>query len=157
MKRALLLAGGLFVLTTGVALATGGFGVLEAVIQARGTLDEGDPGHHVMIKLKDTSDLVVQKVRIGAGGHTGWHTHPGPAVVIVKSGERFTLYNADDPTCTGTAYSAGQAFVDPGHGNVHIGRNEGTNEVELWVTYFEVPVGGAFRIDVSPAPDNCPF
>lgn len=157
MKRALLFAAPLLIVTAGAALATSGFGVLEAVVQARGTLDEGSPGHHVMVKLKETSDAVVQKVRIASGGHTGWHTHPGPAVVVVKAGEKFTLYNADDPTCTGTSYKEGQVFVDPGHGNVHIGRNEGANEVELWVTYFEVPVGGAFRIDVSPAPGNCPF
>lgn len=156
MKRALVVAGVLFAAAGGTALATSGFGVLEATVQARGTLDEGRPGHHVMIKLKKTSDVIMQKVRIAPGGHTGWHTHPGVTVVIVKAGT-LTFYNGDDPTCTGIDYLTGQTFIDPGHGHVHIARNEGTSEVELWVTYFEVPVGGAFRIDVSPAPGNCPF
>jgi hypothetical protein len=30
---------------------------------------------------------------IVSGGSTGWHSHPGPAVVIVKSGS-LTLYDA---------------------------------------------------------------
>jgi quercetin dioxygenase-like cupin family protein len=73
--------------------------VLEATVQARGTLEEGRPGHHVMIKLKKTSDVVMQKARIAPGGHTGWHMHPGVTLVIVKAGP-LTFYNGDDPTCT---------------------------------------------------------
>jgi hypothetical protein len=36
------------------------------------------------------------------------------------------------------------------------GRNEGTTNTELYVTYLDVPVGAAPRIDV-PAPGNCSF
>jgi hypothetical protein len=99
---------------------------------------------------------LVQKIVIGPGGHTGWHSHPGPVVVVVASGE-LTFYAAEDPTCTGIAYPAGSAFVDPGHGRVHIARNLSTTEdLEFYATYFEVPAGvaGAQRID-APDPGNC--
>jgi hypothetical protein len=47
--------------------------------------------------------------------------------------------------------------VDPGHGRVHIARNEGATNLELYATYFEVPPAGGFRTDVPAAPGNCPF
>ncbi|HWQ24866.1 MAG TPA: hypothetical protein VNK94_12235 [Gaiellaceae bacterium] len=135
------------------ALATSGSGV-GADILARGTL-----GGHFKLKLRDSSntgDVVVQKVVIAAGGYTGWHSHPGPAIVIVKSGS-FTLYDADDRSCTGKTYQAGAVFVDAGYGHAHFGRNEGTLNTELWVTYLDVPVGASPRLDVSPSPGNCAF
>lgn len=154
----------------GSAVATPGSGIL-ATIHARGTLEGQHKGHHghheikrrkpVQIKLHKPSDVAVQQVTIAPGGTTGWHSHPGPAVVIVKSGS-FTLYDGDDRTCTGTTYSvdpadaAGKVFIDEGRGHVHIGRNESTTSTELWVTYLDVPVGAAPRIDV-PSPGNCPF
>lgn len=136
------------------ALATPGSGVLGAPILARGTLDG-----HFKLKLRDSSstgDVVVQQVILTAGGYTGWHSHPGPAIVIVKSGS-FTLYDADDRSCTGKTYQAGAVFVDAGYGNAHFGRNEGTGNTELWVTYLDVPVGASPRLDVSPSPGNCAF
>jgi hypothetical protein len=151
----------------GTAIATPGSGIVTAPVLARGTL-EGDQTHHdnkrhnrVKITLQRPSDVAVQQVTIAPGGSTGWHSHPGPAVVIVKSGS-FTLYDADDPTCTPTTYSVdpanpmGKVFIDEGYGHAHIGRNEGSTNTELYVTYLDVPVGAAPRIDV-PKPGNCPF
>ncbi|MFN2511834.1 MAG: cupin domain-containing protein [Pyrinomonadaceae bacterium] len=101
----------------------------------------------------------MQKIVILPGGHTGWHSHPGPVVVLVNSGE-MSFYDGDDPTCTGRTYSRNQAFVDSGQGHVHIARNEGSEPLELYVTYFDVtpgvPAPGAFRID-APNPGNCSF
>jgi mannose-6-phosphate isomerase-like protein (cupin superfamily) len=138
----------------GIALATPGSGIVAAPVIARATVDVDN----FKLKLRNSSnsaDAVIQQVTIAPGGQTGWHTHPGPAVVLVTSG-RFTVYQADDRSCSGRTYLAGQSFVDPGYGNVHIGRNEGATNVELWVAYLDVPVGGAFRID-TPAPGNCGF
>ena len=155
----------------GSALGTPGTGVLGAPILARGTLEAQDGhqhGHHkgrhrrVEIELQKPSDAIVQQVTIAPGGSTGWHSHPGPAIVIVKSGS-LTLYDGDDRRCKGTSYTAnpetplvGKVFVDEGRGHVHIGRNEGTTNAELYVTYLDVPVGAEPRIDV-PSPGNCPF
>ena len=112
-----------------------------------------------VINVNNAGDTVMQKVVIAPGGHTGWHSHPGPVVVLVGSGE-MSFYDSEDPTCTVRTYSAGQAFVDSGQGHVHIARNEGSVPLELYVTYFDVtpgvPAPGAFRID-APNPGNCSF
>ena len=99
---------------------------------------------------------VVQQIVIGPGGHTGWHSHPGPVVVVIKTGA-LTFYSSEDPTCTGRTYTAGQAFIDSGQGHIHIARNLSASEnVELWATYFDVPPGGAFRVDAGD-PGTCGF
>jgi quercetin dioxygenase-like cupin family protein len=134
----------------GTAIATPGSGIVRAEVLARGTLDD-----HLKIKLRRSGDVAVQQVIVAPGGSTGWHTHLGPAVVIVKSGS-FTLYDGDDRTCTGTTYSAGEVFVDEGFGHVHIGRNEGATDTELYVTYFGVPAGQPVRVD-APDPRRCRF
>jgi len=111
---------------------------------ARGTL-EG----HFKIKLRKSSsrgDAAILQVTQAPGGHSGWHAHPGPAIVIVKSGQ-LTIQQAKD--CSSKTYTAGQAVVEPS-GHVHIARNTGTTTLELWITFLDVPVGAEARID---APD----
>jgi len=98
----------------------------------------------------DERDVVVQQVTIAPGGHTGWHSHPGATVVFVQEGT-FTFYAATG--CTAQNYAAGQGVVEAG-GGVQLARNEGTVPLVLYVAYFDVPVGGAFRID-EPEPSNC--
>ena len=148
-----------------VARATPPSGVLSGLVMARAAFaDRVDVKFAVkdnhngteIVRVNGAQDTVVQQIIIGPGGHTGWHSHPGPVVVLVKSGE-LTFYSEDDPTCTGRPYPAGQAFVDSGQGHVHIARNLSSSQnLELWATYFDVPPGGAFRLDAA-APGNCPF
>lgn len=111
-------------------------------------------------KIKSQSnrpfDVVVQQITIAPGGHTGWHTHPGNAVAVVKSGT-LTIYDGDDPSCTGRDFTAGQVYLDPGRGFVHFGRNLSvTVPLDIVVTYLDVPLGGSVRED-APSPGNCPF
>ncbi len=108
-----------------------------------------------VIQVNNAQETVIQQVIIAPGGSTGWHSHPGPVVVLIKSGQ-MSFYDSEDPTCTVRTYSAGEAFIDSGQGHVHIARNEGSVNLELWATYFDVPAGGAFRID-APNPGNCSF
>jgi quercetin dioxygenase-like cupin family protein len=159
----LLMAAAVSTTLAGAALATPGSGILSAPVLARASfVDTLDIKFKVggadadNIYVRDAQETVMQQIVIGPGGHTGWHSHPGPAVVLVKSGE-LTLYSSDDPTCTGRTYSAGQAFIDSGQGHVHIARNlSQTQNTELLVTYFDVPQGGLFRID-APNPGICGF
>jgi quercetin dioxygenase-like cupin family protein len=130
--------------------ATPGSGATGTVL-ARGLATE---------KIKSQSsqpfDVVVQQITIAPVGNTGWHTHPGNAVAVVKAGT-LTIYDADDPTCTGRDYTAGQVYLDPGRGHVHFGVNRSATEfVEVVVTYLDVPVGGGVRQD-APNPGNCSF
>ena len=109
-----------------------------------------------VINVDNAKETVFQQVVIAPGGFTGWHSHPGPVIVLVKSGQ-LSFYDGEDPSCTVRTYSAGQAFIDRGQGHVHIGRNESPSEnLELWSTYLDVPPGEAFRID-APDPGNCSF
>jgi quercetin dioxygenase-like cupin family protein len=110
--------------------------------------------HKVKIDTKGLSDVYVTRNAIAAGGHSGWHTHPGPSLIIVTAGE-ITAYTGDDPSCTGTRYRAGEGFVDPGDGQVHILRNESNAPAET-VAFQIIPKDAVRRID-APAPDGCPF
>ena len=105
------------------------------------------------IDTKGATDVYMVENKIAPGGTFGWHSHPGPSIVVVKSGE-LTLYSGDDPTCTPTRIPAGSGFVDDG-GDVHMVRNEGTVETIVYVTSL-VPKGEPRRID-EPSPGNCPF
>ena len=78
--------------------------------------------------------------------------HPGPSLVIVKSGTA-TFYMADDPTCSPQVVQAGTGFVDNGH-DTHVVRNEGSVDL-VTVVVSIVPAGFGRRID-EPAPANCP-
>jgi quercetin dioxygenase-like cupin family protein len=165
----------LFIILTSVTAAAGavlltpGSGVTAAVVARASFADPTDikfkveDGSMQVIHVPDAAQTVVQQITIrsaenngGVVGTTGWHSHPGPVVVLITAGE-MSFYDSDDPTCTVRTYTAGQAFVDSGQGHIHTARNEGSVNLELWATYFDVPVGDAFRNDVTPAPGNCPF
>ena len=103
---------------------------------------------------KNPQDVVMRQITIAPGGNNGWHFHPGPTFVVVVQGT-LSLYEANDPTCTPARYSAGKGFVEA-PGDVHIARNEGTTTVVAVITFLDVPVGGASRLD-APNPGNCPF
>lgn len=105
------------------------------------------------INAKGSTDVYMLENRIAPGGTFGWHSHPGPSLVLVKSGT-LTLYRGADPTCTPQVVEAGSGFVDDG-GDVHMVRNEGNVDTVVYVVSL-VPAGFARRID-EPAPGNCPF
>jgi quercetin dioxygenase-like cupin family protein len=145
----------------GAALATPPAGIESAPILARGVFPErvdlsfklrATHGRDV-IHVKDAAQTVVQQIRLAAGGHTGWHSHHGPVVVVVQQGE-LTFVENENGTCVERTYSAGQAFVDPGGGHVHLARATGTATTELWATYFDVPPGASPRIDAAD-PGGC--
>ena len=141
----------------GNVLATPPSGVVSTVF-AVGQFDEIDAktlssSWQARIATKGETDLHVLENRIAAGGSFGWHSHPGPSLVIVKTGA-LTVYHGDDPTCTPEVIPAGSGFVDDG-GDVHLVRNEGSVETVVYVTSL-VPRDAARRIDV-PSPGNCPF
>lgn len=104
-------------------------------------------------KVEGPTRLVMQEIVIQPGGHSGWHTHGGMAFASIVEGA-LTLYSSKAP-CAGTTYPAGTAFVDPGFGNVHIARNEGTTPMTVRVQYVQ-PEGSAVRVDV-PAPAGACF
>ena len=101
---------------------------------------------------KGASDVYVLQNTIAPGGTFGWHSHPGPSLVIVKSGTA-TFYHGD-PGCPKVVVRAGTGFVDNGH-DLHVVRNEGTVDL-VTVVVSLVPAGFARRID-EPSPATAPF
>jgi len=143
---------------------------------ARGTAEafhiRSTDGFDVEIKTKENTDIAVSNVVVAAGGSSGWHSHPGPVLVVVKTGT-ITFYragkhggqNGDDEnggngknalTCSRTVYPTGSAFVEvPAPGHVMLAKNEGTTEATVTATYF-APVGAVLRIDRPWPGGNCP-
>jgi len=94
------------------ALATDSAGVTSMTI-AQGNVEEIDVrvktgAWKVQIDTNGPSTLAVSENRVIPGGHFGWHSHPGPSLVIVKS-ETSTFYRGDDPDCTPEVHPAGTA------------------------------------------------
>ncbi len=95
------------------------------------------------IKLETEKPIKVinQTAVFQPGGTSGWHSHPGPVFVTVKSGT-VTVYDA---SCTPRSYSAGQSFLegpDPA-----VVRNEGTEVSENLATLLVPDDGTPSRIE----------
>jgi quercetin dioxygenase-like cupin family protein len=102
----------------------------------------------VKFEAKGSSDVYVVQNRIVPGGDTGWHSHPGPSVVSVVSGQA-TEYRSDD--ADPVVHAAGTAFIDEGGDHAHLVANEGTTDLVL-VAFQILPQGATRRID-KPAPE----
>jgi mannose-6-phosphate isomerase-like protein (cupin superfamily) len=100
-------------------------------------------------------DVVTVLFIVQPGGHSGWHTHPGPAFFTVRAGT-LTMYDGDDPSCTPQLFPAGTGSIEAEtSGHIHMLRNETTSVAETVVTFL-VPVGAPIRTDL-PDPGTCPF
>ena len=133
---------------------------------AKATFGELDINAHTIpaniwgaqLRTRGDSDLYVQQntwdpsLCGGCIPSTGWHTHPGPSLVIVTQGT-VTAYEGDDPTCTPHVYSANgnNAFVDIGSGDVHNIRDE-SGAIAKTVVVQLIPKDATRRIDVTSSP-----
>jgi hypothetical protein len=97
-------------------------------------------------------DVFVQHAK----APTGWHTHPGPAIVEVVSGA-LTYEEVTEPSfgrnCRRTTYGTGQGFVDPGFGHVHRAI-AGSSGADFYVVYL-LPRGSTTHIIPVSAPPEC--
>jgi len=105
------------------------------------------PGYGAMLKTRGPSDVYITRLTIEPGGHGGWHSHPGPSIITVKSGTA-SFYDECD-NFTPHAYAADTGFVEDA-GCVHLLANEGMVDLEVVVIQI-VPRGAPRRID-EPAP-----
>src|SRR5690348_1258097 len=105
------------------------------------------------IPLQEGTDVAVAQITIQPGGSSGWHMHPGGAIVIVKQGQ-VTVYRSIGSQCEATTYTAGQAFIER-PGEVHDAVSTGSIPYVAFATYVRVAPGGAARIDM-PDPGTCP-
>jgi quercetin dioxygenase-like cupin family protein len=119
-----------------------------STVLARGTdMSEGT------IVFTEGTDIVVARNVIEVGGSSGWHSHPGGAIVVVQQGE-VTLHKAVGNHCEVTTYTAGQSFFERPSGILDA-VNTSSGQTIVVVTFPGVPIGGSSRID-RPNPGVCP-
>jgi quercetin dioxygenase-like cupin family protein len=155
MKRTMLLmavAVTVLVVFVGAALATTPKGVTPTPL-TRATLGIFDAENNgIEVESDRTSaDFALAKVLIEPGGTTGWHHHPGVALVSVNSGA-VTEY---DKNCHKSVVKAGEGFFES-NGEVHVVRNRGKADAVLYVTFIaptKTPADGLVILD--PKPKSC--
>ena len=129
MRRILIvMAAGLgaVLLVVEAAGATPGVDLTRTVL-AQSTVDPFQVGSdEIQMNALNRADIVKQQVTVAPGGDTGWHTHWGPAFVLVKSGA-FSLTHATG--CETHVYQAWQDF------DAHIARRTAAKD-HTWVSRF---------------------
>ena len=112
------------------------------------------PAHwNAELRTHGVSDVYVVDNKIASGGTTGWHTHPGPSLILVLSGT-VTNYRAEAGHCAAYDYPVGTGFIDAGGNDIHMLKNNGTATAETVAVQF-IPHGVARKLD-EPQPPNCP-
>jgi quercetin dioxygenase-like cupin family protein len=104
------------------------------------------------IPLQVGTDIAMAQITVDPGGFSGWHSHPGGAIIVVKQGS-LTVYRSVGSQCETTTYGAGQAFIErPGEVDQVV--NTGSIPYILYVTFPRVPQGVPARTD-EPDPGTC--
>jgi quercetin dioxygenase-like cupin family protein len=96
--------------------------------------------------------VVVARLTVQPGAAFPWHTHPGPVVVSVTSGE-LVYQQASD--CVERTYRTDRSFLDPGN-RVHTAWNPGEEPTVLVATFYDVPKGGQVTLPRRRQFDRCP-
>jgi hypothetical protein len=164
---------------TGVALATPPSGLTSEPL-ARGAAGEfriHDRDLGLKLAARQSTDVAIVRATLEPGGFTGWHGHPGPSIVVVKSGtltmveavgEHEHGHDDDDDDdhgepghghddddhgeaghCLVQEFASGSAFVHPRH--AHNFENRGHEVAEFYVVYF-VPAGATPLLEDVPTP-----
>jgi quercetin dioxygenase-like cupin family protein len=111
--------------------ARGQVSPLQIMALAQGSSDENTVNLHV----KGPSDVLQTLLVFQPGAGTGWHTHPGPVVAVVKSG---ALTETHSNGCV-TVHPAGSAFFET-KGEVHNAVNQTSGVTEVYATFLS-PAG----------------
>ena len=122
------------------ALALGVFGPGNArgqvaPLQIIGLAQGYSPDNNVILHVKGPSDVLQTDLIFQSGAATGWHTHPGPVVVVVKSG---ALTEIHSDGCI-TVHPSGSVFFEEA-GVVHNAVNQTGGVTEVYATFMS-PAG----------------
>lgn len=105
---------------------------VTAVDLAAGTQETG-----VDVEVVGPTQVAMREITLKPGAGTGLHCHYGQLIAVVEQGV-FTHYAPIYPEGV-HVYEAGDSIVE-GANYVHEGKNEGTEDVVLTVTYV-IPEG----------------
>jgi quercetin dioxygenase-like cupin family protein len=104
---------------------------LQIISLAQGNSQKKTPNMHV----NGPNDTLQARLVFQPGGETGWHIHPGPVVVVVKSG---ALTETHSNGCV-TVHPAGSVFFETA-GEVHNAANLTSDVAEVFATFIS-PAG----------------
>lgn len=138
----LTLAGTMIPARTALADPTG----LDVVPLAQGFSTQ----HQVRLQAKGPNDVLQAKLVFQPGGDTGWHTHPGPVIVVVKSG---ALTETHSNGCV-TVHPAGSVFFESA-GEVHRAANQTGEVTEVYVTFISPAGAPPLQPVGDPGVDSC--
>jgi hypothetical protein len=110
------------------------------------------PRWRARLETHGLSDVYVVDNKFTPGATTGFHSHPGPSLILVVNGT-VTNYVSDSPTCTPHSYTTGRGFIDPGGSDVHMLRDDSGLPAETIAVQF-LPHAAPRKID-EPPPTNC--
>lgn len=102
------------------------------------------------LRTRGTSDVYVVDNKFASGVSTGWHSHPGPSLILVTAG---TITNHTADNCSGQTYSAGSGFIDPGGKDVHMLTNDAGDPAETIAV--QLLPHGALRKTPAQPPATC--
>jgi len=101
------------------------------------------------MRVNGATDALQALLIFQPGGETGWHIHPGPVVVVVKSG---ALTETHSNGCM-TVHLAGSVFFETA-GEVHNAANQTGEVTEVYATFLS-PAGSQPLIPVSNPGNVC--
>jgi quercetin dioxygenase-like cupin family protein len=117
---------------------------LQIIALAQGFSPQKTPNMHV----NGPTDVLQSLLVFQPGAETGWHIHPGPVVVVVKTGA-ITETHANG--CI-TVHPAGSVFYETA-GEVHNAANQTGGVAEVYATFLSpsgspplVPVNNPGRV-----------
>jgi quercetin dioxygenase-like cupin family protein len=99
----------------------------------------------VRLRTEGPSTVSTQDAAYAAGGHNGWHSHPGMVVVTIVSGALQWF----DENCVETDYKAGDSWTEGS--KLHYFRVVGTTGLHA-TAFFITAQGAALRTDEAAPP-----
>ena len=107
------------------------------------------PESNLNLHVQGPSDTLQSLLVFEPGGDTGWHFHPGPVIVVVKSG---ALTEQHSNGCF-TVHPAGSVFFETKQ-EIHRAFNQTSGTVEAYVTFIS-PTGAQPLIAAADPGNVC--
>ena len=151
-RTRIIVASTLLVAATGAVLATPIVGLVSPLLAVgshtgeleavgSGTAANGMP-FHVQLEAIGPATMTTQIGSVAAGGHNGWHTHPGLVVITLTAGS-IRWY---DENCEAKDYKAGDSWVEGSR--PHAYQVTSTTAIQL-VAWFIIAKDKGYRTDAS--------